>query len=792
MQSFAADGGNNINFESIQKELREYNESRPTPLDFPKHQYDYRTQSDLSHQPHQPHQSYQPHQPLKMSRGTIITLCVVCGIIFLVILFVTLYFTVWNKPNSDKLGTISARDSASGVNGPFYPGDTITLQYSNSDITDSVIWDMSTDGGITYPIVITSDSTTNQVQFDIPGNIFTDKAVFRASLVSDSHVSSISKELEIIPRLSVTAGPGTKQGVVVFTGIIITSPIQMDDSTSLQTALSFPSDFCVQTSTSPTDFTNAPFQKVISYRFGQLMWEFVSVPPVDPLVYYRITTTSLVANHFPSEISYTSSHRVKVIDIPTSCAANTNAFTICVAYMIDENGGSGNFQSGDDVLLAIDIDGTFPGSASWTYTINGSGVQVPIITLSGPILSTDKNTVSYTWKLPTNLVTNTREAANLLYLQVTSGNQTVASIGNFIEPSVVWDSPQRGSAVDVFSADKISQNYIITTVTLDSNITFSSISAINVGISTAVTDAPTYFNSHVFIQNPTDPKKIILYWSLSQTAINSVIAKTTTSANLIWFLQITCSLGTFTYNTGENGFVQFNFTDWYPGNTSQNLNILNEYNANFVIGPSTASVSGQTVDAVGPYWNRNCCSTNCTEPITSGPCPNPTNGQCCNNCYGCPPVNYSLAQVNAQKWFAIMNSDKTYSILVYTPGYDGNTTNVPNAWTFTSATSLAITPGGGSSINIAVTGIVTLQPYVLGGNFINQNFTVTHYLDNINYFTKEVSHVTGGKLYTPWTYTNSDKYTLDGPIFFQTTTPIPSSVNVFDPGYSMYFIAAGY
>lgn len=380
----------------------------------------------------------------KVLIGVSVTMAVILAIVLLV------YFLVL-KPDStpsSKFGSIRIRDMVtnasisttspnSTVN--FQPGDKLQLTYtpSSQGFSNRAVWTVSLDGVTSS---ISDPSFGNVVQWTVPANTFTQSAIFRVAdeLNLNDFVDTSNVTITIDPAFVLVKGPGlTKANDAVIVGKTVTSTVTTDLS------LTNIANVFVQTSRD-NNFSSYTSETIVSTTTNSsnssIIVQWIPTAAITN-VYYRVITSKLVSNGYPYELSSISNYQIN-INAATSCVnvSPTTSFTVCNLAVIETSTGrTNNFDSGAAVTLEFAYLNTFPGTATWSYSIDG-GAFTNWTTTSGPDTSTS-GLVVYTAVLPTIITTN-------FVVKVVSGSSSSTSppftvdasflIGNVNSPVLVY------------------------------------------------------------------------------------------------------------------------------------------------------------------------------------------------------------------------------------------------------------------------------------------------------------------------------------------------------------------
>lgn len=401
--------------------------------------------------------------PVKVGIAVAVVVVVLAVVGFLLYWFV-LRKSASNNQGTTLFGTISVTDSTTQAQPrSFATGDTLQLKYTPS-VTGFVgrsVWSLSTDGGNTFAVAISDPSYGNAVQWTIPATVFTQRAVFKvadAQNADDFVTTSLTSPFAITPEFTLTTGPGVKgQGTSVFAGGEVTCTLSVD--TALK-GLST-SGLLIQLTHDPQFQTGLVEADLIAGTLDTTTQTLtVTWVPTSVLtaVYYRVITTTLIANGYDSELAAVASDTISVVDnasCPTTATSDTPAFELCQLTLADATTGSiNNFAPLSLVKLYLAYQGTFAGTPSMSYTLSGGA---PV---AWPITQVSSNTANprvFTATLP--------DATTTQFVAIaTNTSQTVTSTPHSIGSSfTVQVTP--GSSFNVYPVCS-SISYVLTVCTL--------------------------------------------------------------------------------------------------------------------------------------------------------------------------------------------------------------------------------------------------------------------------------------------------------------------------------------
>lgn len=296
----------------------------------------------------------------------------VSGVLFSAFVVITLTLTLTlclaGETNQGvvKFGALTVRDRTSQtVNEQIRPGDELELQYNVLSGTPGVYtvdWLWSTNGQ--QYTVLTSNSTTNRYVFTVPDTTFSDTVYFRVRdhIAPSDYVTS--EVQQVVPMLTVTRGPGIQTNSTVFRNRTVTMTIAVDATLP---DLDAASDFAITFSASP-DFANPVPGFVTAVNGSDISW--ITDVTFSP-AYYKLSTTRLVADGYPNELSFVSLP-VKVEPPPTCEGPGPEDLTLCSIFMQHPGGYIAPFAALQTVDLVASFAGNLSGnSITWAYSTDG-------------------------------------------------------------------------------------------------------------------------------------------------------------------------------------------------------------------------------------------------------------------------------------------------------------------------------------------------------------------------------------------------------------------------------------
>lgn len=361
-------------------------------------------------------------------------------------------------------GTISVTNTTTQVQSlSLATGNVLQLKYtpSVSGFAGRSVWSLSTDGGATFAVAISDPSYGNAVQWTIPASVFTQKAVFKVSDAQNANdfvTTSLTSPFAITPNFTLTSGPGVKgQGTAVFVNGDVTCTLSVDTALTGLSA----SGLVIQLTHDPQFQTGLVLADLIAGQIDTTTQTLTVtwVPPaVLTAVYYRIITTTLVANGYDSELAAVAPNTISIVTnavCPTTTLTDSSALVLCQLTLADAATGSiNNFVPTALVKLYLAYQGTLAGTTSVSYTLSGGApVAWPITLVSAPTA----NPMVFTATLPDATTTE-------FVVTATSADQTVVSTPHVIAAGFTLQVTS-GSTFNVYPGCS-SISYALTSCTL--------------------------------------------------------------------------------------------------------------------------------------------------------------------------------------------------------------------------------------------------------------------------------------------------------------------------------------
>lgn len=515
-------------------------------------------------------------------------------------LALTLPFQTTGNNGEIKFGTLSVRDvTTQTVNREIRPGDELELQYnvlSGEPGQYSVDWLWSVNGAGFE--VLAEASTSNRLTFKVPETTFSDAVYFRVRdhAVPTDHVTS--EVQQVLPVLTVTQGPGLQPGSTVFRNKTITMTIEVD---AILPDLTAPEDFEITLSTS-TDFSTGVKGFVTAVNGNQLSW--VTDVTFSP-AYYKLETTRLVGDGYPSELSFVS--LPVIVQAPPTCEGpGPEALTLCSVFMRHPGGYIAPFAALQSVELVASFAGDLNDNAiTWAYSTDGAS-YTNFSGVTGPTVQ-DVSDAVYTATLP-DLVSKTFTVrATFTGGETASTNYDIGYLVSFPDLAKVYVNPP----------DPPLPNYIRTTVTTEPALDAAKVSNWQVtianpdGSNTQSFPVDTYFISG---------NQVLVIWILSDQQV-PFGGQSAVDLKLGFSFQVDADTVTVTEGTTTN----FEKQNWVP-HYDQMLNVAANAGPNESIFPTVGAfpnLLGSSTNTPQANWWRKLVSQDkyqiCVYDGTQGP-----------------------------------------------------------------------------------------------------------------------------------------------------------------------------
>lgn len=271
------------------------------------------------------------------------------------------------KPIKNAVDTQTHPNAAFDTSVPKYANGTLTVRGDPREIDDGFLVRLVYDGtwngqpvkysysvGNQAPVEIRT-APLNEVAWSVPPNLF-GNVVFSA--VGPGSADDVkSKPYSVVPDWTML-GPGERQNSVVQRGTTAYFTIHSNDTAVFAVANM---KVTVDGKTVPT----TPGRM-------ELAWTPDAALADKPVV---VSSTTLVANGFPSEIAYTMPFTVTVVEPPTVPSEGLSAAVVATTDSLDSAGFSGDFHPGDDVIVC------WQGHAIVAAKVTAAGARV----LAGPL-----------------------------------------------------------------------------------------------------------------------------------------------------------------------------------------------------------------------------------------------------------------------------------------------------------------------------------------------------------------------------------------------------------------------
>lgn len=312
---------------------------------------------------------------------------IISGIVLIVgvIIFIIVYFTVISKRNEgkNKFGNIQLFNKNTGVSSTkFTNGDTLTIRYEHVEnmFQGNVQWLLSTDNGVTYNNIIpTVESSSNTVTYTIPDLIFSDGCIIKLLDVDNPKDYVLSNIFSVEPTFTFLSGVGVmNEGDHIFVNQQTNVYLILDSSLSI---LNRVTSWELKTSIDKDDWDSSVITQTINqvdtsaYPDVKITW---SSTTSQNNVFYKISTTSLVLQGYPYELSIISPYSINIFDsnpdpspnptiVPTitpsitpSIGPNTDfkIFEVDVNHTNNTNSEDA-FYVGEDVIVSFVYTGSY-------------------------------------------------------------------------------------------------------------------------------------------------------------------------------------------------------------------------------------------------------------------------------------------------------------------------------------------------------------------------------------------------------------------------------------------------
>lgn len=497
------------------------------------------------------------------------------------VLALTLPFQTSENNGEIKFGTLSVRDvTTQTVNQEIRPGDVLILQYnvlSGEPGQYSVDWLWSVNGrGFE---VLAEASTSNRLTFQVPETTFSDAVYFRVRdhNVPDDNVTS--QVQQVLPVLTVIRGPGLQPDSTVFRNKTITMTIEVD---AMLPDLTAPEDFEITLSAS-TDFTAGVKGFVTAVNGTELSW--ITDVTFSP-AYYKLSTTRLVGDGYPSELSFVSLP-VTVQSPPTCEGPGPEALTLCSVFMRHPGGYIAPFAALQSVELVASFAGDLNGNnITWAYSTDGAA-YTDFSGVTGPTVQ-DISDAVYSVTLP-DLVSKTFTVrATFTGGETGSTNYDIGYVVSFPDLAKVYVNPP----------DPPLPNYVATTVTTEPALDAAKVSNWQVtianpdGSNTQAFPVETYYISG---------NQVLVVWVLSDQQI-PFNGQSAVNLKLGFSFQVNADTVTVT----EGKTTNFEKQNWVP-HYDQMLNVAANAGNNASIFPTVGAfpdLLGSSTNTPSVNWWR--------------------------------------------------------------------------------------------------------------------------------------------------------------------------------------------
>lgn len=298
------------------------------------------------------------------------------------------YFAVRPADNQGniKFGSLTVRDKATNHEEQSYtPGETVELQYGGENAHKTAVdYQIRTSEKGAF-VNIGTNQFGNVFNYVLPDDLFSTHVTFRVvdSAAPTDYVDSTV--VQVTPVFQVSAGAGLQAGQAVYR--IVGSSVVLELDANIR-ALTNVSDFAVDVSSSK-DFEPREDAELLAYDAGAQSLAWRTQTSLSS-VYYRVRTTSLVANGSPEELVSALPYPVEVKNPPTCQDTDPR---VCSVRMTSTRGTEGVFKSNENVLIVVTYFTTLPAGLTFAESVDGTNFTP--LSLSDP--SIDNDTLSATY-----------------------------------------------------------------------------------------------------------------------------------------------------------------------------------------------------------------------------------------------------------------------------------------------------------------------------------------------------------------------------------------------------------
>lgn len=410
-------------------------------------------------------------EPSKLSKGAIAGIVIGCLVGFGLILFLILFFTLKSKNNNGdaKFGTVQYGDSKTGASGPFKPKEAITVKYLPKILLNAVKFSVSTDSGATFTPLSVTTGSTNTTTWTIPTTVFSNTCFLQVEDGTNSKDFLRTDYFSVIPQIILISGPGATRVDSVY--INTTASVQLDFD-SVISDLNVVSDWDLTFSETNKEKFKPVFSGTVQAitpgtgseaGTNRVSWIIPTAPP-DPnsnaiSYYWRLTTKTLKALGYPSELYVESHNPINIINAPPP---PPGTFSILVKDNI--SGSVSSYVPGDAVTIRVASSTSISG-ITFTYF---DGMSNTPLTPTGAGVVVDSITTDFPWKIPDTVFTDKFSVSAVL----TSGATAKSSDGT-VEPFFSWDQPKSETTINSYVAAAPTGNIISTTIAFRGSLTFT-------------------------------------------------------------------------------------------------------------------------------------------------------------------------------------------------------------------------------------------------------------------------------------------------------------------------------
>jgi hypothetical protein len=408
-------------------------------------------------------------EPSKLSKGAIAGIVIGCLVGLGLVLFLILFFTLRSKNNNGdaKFGVIQYGDSKTGASGPFQPKESITIKYLPKILLNSVKFSVSTDSGATFTALpINNAGSTNTVTWTIPETVFSDTCVFQVEDGTNAKDFLRTNFFSVVPQIILIRGPGATRVDNVYVNASVSVQLDFDSVIAdLNVVADWDLAFSIANKENFKSVFSGTVQAItpgtgVQTGTNQVSWIIPTVPS-DPNApyYWRLTTKTLKASGYPSELYVESHNPINIVNAPPP---PPGTFSIVVKDAI--SGSIDYYVPGDAVTIRV-LSATSTSGITFTYF---DGISNVALTPTGPGVVVNSTTTDYPWTIPETVFTDKFSVTATLVT-----DDTATSATSTVEPFFSWNQPKPGTTINSYVAAAPFGNIISTTVIYRGALTFT-------------------------------------------------------------------------------------------------------------------------------------------------------------------------------------------------------------------------------------------------------------------------------------------------------------------------------